>query len=77
MTCKITVTNESDKNSFDNHVLEVIGGAGDKHTVGPGMSVTTHVWVGAPVQITELDFRGEKRGGPDGYGALPPAMRNL
>lgn len=78
MTIRVRITNESDPNSYNNRIIEVVGGDGSKNIVGPGKFVETHVWQGTQIVVTEIEVKGERRGNPNdgGYGALPPKLHD-
>jgi hypothetical protein len=65
MTTRVTISNDSDKNTMDSHNIEVAAG-GVKHVVIPGKFVTLHVWQGSPILITELPPIRELPGSHDG-----------
>lgn len=75
MTIRVKITNESNLYDVYSRNIEVTDGAGAKYTVAPEESVSVHVWEGTEISIIEVPLP-TRRGGNDGYGALPPQVNS-
>lgn len=72
MTTLIKIINESEMGD-GSHVIQIIRNEGGSPVIlRPKESRQVHIWEGVTLTISEIEDKNERRGGQNGYGALPP-----